>query len=443
MTLRTTIPAFLGACLLLACTAVPCGAQSFIFLAAYYDGDVQGAKTIDGLSFVYATAVSPDGQHVYACSGNGGLIESDNAVAAFSRAADGRLSFVEALFDADDSNDPGPADGLFSCRDVAVSPDGKHVYTAGFSDNKVGIFLRNATTGVLTFDSVAADGVGLDGLAGTESIAVTADGASVFVAGSIDDAVVAFSRNSTTGALTFEDSVKEGIGGVTGLDRPVAVAVSPDGKHVYTAAGGNGNFTGSDAVAVFEWDAVQGDLIFVDSYFEGEIQGAKTIDGLHRVSSVVVSPDGKHVYATGGLDPFGDQDWIAVFSRDSSTGALTFVTSIDHFTFCNFDILFEFETYAAISPDGERVFVTSSATAITEFSRNPTTGALTFAHAKCLFDDLTLGINLPRKIALDPTGTYLYVPGNADDAVAVFDTGGIFADGFESGDLSAWSASVP
>ncbi len=444
MPLRTTTSTLLGACLGLAFGTAPGGAQSFTFVDAYFDGDVQGAKTIDGLADAFATAVSADGQHVYVCSGIGGLVESDNAVAVFARAADGRLTFVEALFDDDDA---GTADGLRSCRDVEVSPDGKHVYTAGFSDNKVGIFSRDSATGELTFESVVEDGVGLDGIGGTESIAITADGAFVFVAGWIDDAVVAFSRDPATGALTFEDSVEEGVGGVTGLVQPFKVAVSGGGEHVYTAAGQNQNFpNGSDAVAVFEWDAVQGDLVFVDAYFEGQVQGADTIDGLHRASSVAVSPDGAHVYATGGLEPLGDQDWIAVFSRDSVTGELTWEAVIDHFTFCDLEILFDFETDIVVSPDGERVFLTSPATAVVEFSRNTATGALTFVDAECYFDTLTAnfsqGINLPRKISLDPTGTHLYVPGQADNAVAVFDTDGIFTDGFESGGVTAWSSSV-
>ena len=418
----------------------PAGGQSFTFVEAYFDGEVQGPATIDGLSDAFASAVSPDGDHVYVCSGIANLVGSDNAIAAFSRAATGRLTFVEVEFD---DGDGGAADGLDSCRDVVVSPDGEHVYTAGFSDGKIGIFDRDAVTGELTFDSVVEDGVGLDGLAGVEALAMTADGQHLFAVGSIDDALVAFSRDPVSGALTFEDVEREGLGGVSGLDRPVDVAVSPDGGSVYTAAGSNENFMGSDAVALFAWDGAGGDLSFVESYVEGATQGANTIDGLHRVSSVVVSPDGAHVYATGGVDPVGDRDWIAIFSRAPATGVLTWLEAIDHFLFCDFDILFGFETDAVLHPDGERAFITSGASAVTEFSRDAVSGSLTFADAECLFDNLSLGINLPRKISLDPTGTHFYVPGQADDAVAVFDTDGIFTDGFESGDTSAWSSASP
>jgi len=427
--------------LLLFAGLVPAGGQTFTFVQAYFDGQTQAAATLDGLSDAFATALSPDGLNVYVCSGIANVIGSDNAIAVFARNVTGKLTFIEAHFDDDDG---GSADGLSSCRDVVVSPDGKHVYTAGRSDNKIGIFSRNAATGVLSFSAVVEDGVGLvDGLAGVEAIALTADGQTLFAVGAIDDAMAAFSRDAMTGALTFKDVEKEGVGGVSGLDRPLDVAVSPDGQHVYTAAGSNENFSGSDAVAVFDWNGTTGALTFVDAYFEGELRSGNTIDGLDRVSGVVVSPDGKHVYATGGLDPVGDQDWIAIFSRSNATGELTWIGAIDHFLFCDFDILFGFETWAVLSPDGTRVFVTSPATAVVEFSRNPVTGALTFADSRCFFDDLSLGINLPRKLSLDPTGEHLYVPGQASDAVAVFQTEPIFADGFESGNTSAWAAAIP
>lgn len=413
-------------------------AQTFTFVDAYFDGDVQGPATIDGLSDAFATAVSPEGAHVYVCSGNALITSSDNALAVFSRGADGRLTFVEAEFDDEDG---GTADGLASCRDVVVSPDGAHVYTAGFSDDKIGIFNRDLVTGELTFDSVVTDGVGLDGLAGVTALAVTADGLSLFAVGSTDDALVAFARNPATGALTFQDVEQEGVAGVVGLDRPLDVAISPDGTHIYTAAGGSENFSGSNALAFFTWDAGGGNLGFVEAYVEAASQGPNTIDGLHWVSSVVVSPDGAHVYATAGVELAGDQDWIAVFSRSQATGALTWIEAIDHFVFCDIDVLFQFETYAAIHPGGERVFITSGAEAVAEFARDPVTGGLTFADAICLFDDnLSIGINLPRRLALDPTGRHVYVPGQADDAVAVFDADYIvFTDGFESGDTTAWS----
>jgi DNA-binding beta-propeller fold protein YncE len=57
--------------------------------------------------------------------------------------------------------------------------------------------------------------------------------------------VAVFSRNTTTGALTFVEFQRDEDGSVDGLDAARSVAVSPDGKHLYVAG------QTDDAVAVF------------------------------------------------------------------------------------------------------------------------------------------------------------------------------------------------
>ena len=43
-------------------------------------------------------------------------------------------------------------DGLRGARDVAISSDGKHVYAVAAADDGISWYDRNATTGALTFD---------------------------------------------------------------------------------------------------------------------------------------------------------------------------------------------------------------------------------------------------------------------------------------------------
>src|SRR6185295_499164 len=86
-----------------------------------------------------------------------------------------------------------------------------------------------------------------DGLGGAFALAVTPDGAQVYVAsgfgGGGDDALAAFDRNATTGALTFtraQVSMAHGLGPV--LTQPNALAVTPDGDEVdVITQGGLGN----------------------------------------------------------------------------------------------------------------------------------------------------------------------------------------------------------
>jgi 6-phosphogluconolactonase (cycloisomerase 2 family) len=234
----------------------------------------------------------------------------------------------------------GGVDGLEGARWVTVSPDGKHLYAAGRDDNAVAVFSRDSTTGTLTFVEVNMNGVGgVDGLSFVASVAVSPDGKHLYAASVNDDAVAVFSRDSTTGALTFVEVQRDGVGGVDGLDSGNSVTVSPDGKHLY-AAGRDDN-----SVAVFARDSTTGGLTFV----EVQRDGVGGVDGLSFVVSVAVSPDGKHLYTAGLAD-----DAVAVFSRNSTTGALTLVE------FQMRESLGREVRVVTISPDGEHLYTVGS-----------------------------------------------------------------------------------
>jgi hypothetical protein len=137
-------------------------------------------------------------------------------------------------------------DGLGDATGVAASPDGAHVYVTGGDDDAVATFLRNPTTGALSFVEFDRDGVGgVDGLDVAFGVAASPDGAHVYVTGLNDNAVATFSRDPATGALSFVEFDQDGVGGVDGLASPLGVAASPDGAHVYATG-----FT-DDAVVSF------------------------------------------------------------------------------------------------------------------------------------------------------------------------------------------------
>ncbi|KKM04276.1 hypothetical protein LCGC14_1765860, partial [marine sediment metagenome] len=209
-------------------------------------------------------------------------------VQAFPLIATGQLSFVQTLRDGQ-----GDVDGLDGVWSVAVSPDGNHVYTASSSDDAVAVFSRDRATGELDFVQIFRDGQGgMDGLNGANSVTVSPDGNHVYTASNDDDAVAVFSRDGATGELNFVQILRDGQGGVDGLGGANSVTVSPDGNHVYAAG------ISDDAVAVFSRDGATGELSFVQTLRDG--QGG--VDGLDGVRSVTVSPDGKHVYAAGYSD---------------------------------------------------------------------------------------------------------------------------------------------
>src|SRR3989442_5281 len=105
---------------------------------------------------------------------------------------------------------------------------------AGRNDNAIAVFQRDVASGMLTFVEVQRSGTGgVEGLLGAKSVAVSPDGAHVYAAGSLDDAVAVFGRDATTGKLTFVEAQREGANGVTGLAGALAVTLSPDGANLY------------------------------------------------------------------------------------------------------------------------------------------------------------------------------------------------------------------
>ena len=161
-----------------------------------------------------AMALSPDGAHAYVASGPDGAL-----VVLRRHPRTGMLSFVEAEVDG-----VGGVTGLGAPagpRAVDVSPDGRNVYFAGAAQGTVAVFARDASAGTLAFVEAKRDGVdGVDGLAGAWSVAVSPDGRHLYAAGFADHAVAVFARDTTTGGLTFVEAKINGIGGIVGLDDP-------------------------------------------------------------------------------------------------------------------------------------------------------------------------------------------------------------------------------
>jgi len=243
---------------------------------------VDGVGGVSGLSLVFTVAVSPDGKHVYS-------ISIDGAVAVFARnPTSGGLTFVEA-----ESDGQNGVDGLAFGRDIVVSPDGAHVYAAGLGDDAVAIFSRNATTGALTFLGIVQDGVGgVDGIDGAIALAFAPGGTQLYVGANVEHAIATFTRNPTTGALTFVEADKDGVNGVEGLFGLIDVAVSPDGAHIYAAAGSASSLTR------FGRDAATGAITFQQRLTDG--QGG--ITSLGGAGGVAISPDGGRVFVTAEQD---------------------------------------------------------------------------------------------------------------------------------------------
>ncbi len=255
---------------------------SLNFIESLVRGQTSGGLTIDGLTRPRSLTVSPDGKNVYAA----GYVS--NTVAVFRRLSNGTLQYVERHKDGS-----GGVDGLARVIDLAVSPDGKHVYAAGFADNALAVFNRSLSDGSLSFVERRKDGSGgIDGLAGISAVALSPDGKHVYTSGKNDRALALFTRNVTTGSLTWQARYKDGSGGVDGLNGVSGLAVSPDGRQVWAIGATD------DALVLFDRDPAAGTLNYVESLHDG-VGG---VNGLDQAQALVVSPSGREIFVASSRD---------------------------------------------------------------------------------------------------------------------------------------------
>lgn len=274
-------------------------------------------NNIPSLSSFTHLLMSADGQQLYVGGARyNGATGWDAAVLVFNRTlATGELTLVETKM-----INPTPFADYDDTTGLALTPDGKHLYAASGSGATLTLFQRDPNNGLLTFVESYHDGSdGVDGLAGAAGVTVSADGTTVYVVGATDRAVTLFSRNLTTGKLTWVETWKNGVAGIDGLTGVRFVQLSPDGAWLYTAGWGyleptNPQAGEQNALTVFARDAQNGKLTFVEKH-EDEVGGITTLDG---ASGLQVSANGKEVYTTSSFD-----DAITVFRREKPAATPT------------------------------------------------------------------------------------------------------------------------
>jgi DNA-binding beta-propeller fold protein YncE len=322
-------------------------------------------KDLDGFELSNSTryiAISKDGKKVYLAS------SADDALLVFSRDSSGQLFFSQCFKDGKNG-----IDGLNGAACVKESPLGDYVYLVGAGDSTLVKFYRDPVSDTLRFFSeikngdalywspfntdrlhnmsnpagisVASDGnqfyvvsgppdntllflkygpnpfipgwslkqvlydnsSGIDGLGGPRSVILSQDELNVYVAGTDDDAIAAFSRDKSSGELQF-------LTHYGGLHGACSIAAAPEGNSLYVAC------QSGDALCFFERDE-SGYLVLREGYKNGA--GNPPVEGLDGASSTVVSPNGKFVFAAGK-----NNNAVAVFRRNVSTGELSFLQAV-------------------------------------------------------------------------------------------------------------------
>jgi DNA-binding beta-propeller fold protein YncE len=206
-------------------------------------------------------AVSPDGRNVYATSLNSNAIDvfaRNPSTGALTQAGGDAGCIVQApLTGCTTGVQLGGADA------VAVSPDDYDVYVTSVLSNSVTSFTRSPTSGQLTQQTgtsacvidVLAVGCSLgQALSAPEGLAVSPDGASVYATAFASGAIDVLDRNTESGALAQKPrragclamGVPQSCALGRGLLGVSSIAVSPDGRNVYSAA------FASNAVGIFK-----------------------------------------------------------------------------------------------------------------------------------------------------------------------------------------------
>ena len=279
----------------------------------------------------------------------------------------------------------------------------------------------HARADVVTFEKLHTLTQGSDGIVQPTHGIVSADGNYLYAVDPLVNTLTGFKRNTSdnTFATTINNIYMQGVNGVDGMQAASKIALSPpavDNNGYLYVIGRPSLFPDTSAVpdtlAVYQRDAATGSLAFVDIFRDDPATAQ-----MKRPGDLVVSPDGQQVYVTGEID-----NTIAVFHFDSGVNKLSLVQVLDSATIADLQT----PGALAISDDGLNVYVAANGkNAILEFSRNVTTGALTYLGAINNGDISLSGLTIdhlmaPLSLTLNHDGTNLYAGSFSSSAIVAF-----------------------
>ncbi len=276
---------------------------------------------INNAASIVDLAVSPDGTSVYAANSNA------TSILNFSRAGSGTLTFRDCVGPAGGCVATG-AFPNFNTRpqSLVVSPDGSRVYVGGFGDAGQGggrvVEYNRGAGGTLTQSSCIGEGVAGCGpgraLSTVNGMAISSDGRTLYTLGGtrvgvidLDPATGNVSQAAdTTGCLADTGAGDPGCTPVRQLGTTTDVVVSPAGDAVY--------LTNTDSSIAALGRAPNGDLSQpVDA--AGCVTAAAVANcvqraGLVGAGSLAISPDGLTLML--GSAGAGGLGTVTAFTRD-------------------------------------------------------------------------------------------------------------------------------
>jgi DNA-binding beta-propeller fold protein YncE len=262
-------------------------------------------------------AVSPDGRIVFVTGKSGHAFGVDDYATIAYRASTGRRLWLRRYH--------APA-GSAVAKALVVSPDGKTVFvtgsgggrntTAAFSGGKYTTIAYNAATGARRWLSHFSQ-------ANTDSnpnnMAISPDGQTLYVTGQSTD--LTGHRDYLTVAYNAATGAMRWFARYNGranrIDNAWAVVVAPDGKTVYVTGGSRGSSSDTDFATV-AYNAATGEQRWVSRY--NGPGNASDVAG-----SLAITPDGRTLIVSGPSHPpssgLGKNLGYATIAYNAATGA--------------------------------------------------------------------------------------------------------------------------
>ncbi|MDZ7291298.1 MAG: beta-propeller fold lactonase family protein [candidate division KSB1 bacterium] len=320
----------------------------------------------DLLRDAHTVKVSPDGNFLYVGAG-----DFDSGLSVFFRAQNTgqpTLSYPYPLADV---------------GDISISPDGNHLYLTDDDNQAIKVFAINRQNGSLRLIQAHNDTTNA-----STYLMFSPDGRHLYMGDA--DKLFVYARDTSSGQLTLVQKIQNRerkVGEVATL------AISPDGSHLYWSWIGSVQFRDKHQVAIFARDPIAGRLTHAQTqaFFEAV-----------EINSMQISPDGKHAYAI--LQECAETGvMIDIFSRQATTGALTFLERMIFPNWCDgVDLAFAangIDLYVIFNDPGTLIM----------FERNVATGQLQERQRFVSWKDGVYGLFVPRDLTLSPDGRFVYV----------------------------------
>lgn len=326
-------------------------------VSAYARDQVTGYLTrLDNLAPMCAgygaqyIAESPDAAHIYVMFGSTSEIKAYNrnsTTGALTASASMPNLYV------------GPSNGSAGGETICISPDGAHIYAAGHADSTVYCFARDSNSGSGTYGKVTVlagqTNIAPTGCVAPYHIVMTKNGSSgiagkyLYVGNftTTSPQISCLVRDNNSGSGTYGqlsiNSVQASIASPTG--QPAWLCISPDDRHLYVACD-------KGSLVAYSINQSDGSLTQIGNY-------TAVSSGPWCVQ---VSPDGTNVYMAGSDNCQIDQFTRDNNPASGTFGQLTAkfpskVKACPYFTAPAGSIG---PDWVMISPDGKNLYATSS-----------------------------------------------------------------------------------